>query len=208
VARRGCRDCPEDQERPPQSPDLDRDLSFHYNRTEREALRRYPLGDHGSNNPFRGNRSLLILAIDVLIVLLLAGFYFYFLRGDPTETTINGYRFSLEGRRFDEGVLISLEAVSEDGEAAPGEPFYLRLLEPPPEIVRRDVDSEEEISADVRRLLQGEEVFDLLPTEEPRTVRLFLPGAVEGGELTLKVGWGEETGEVTVVLEERAFEGE
>lgn len=134
--------------------------------------------------------------------------YFYFLRGDPSETTINGYRFNLEGRRFDEGVLVSLEVVSEDGEAAPGEPFYLRLLEPPPEIARRNVDSGEEISADVRRLLQGEEVLDLLPTEERRTVRLFLPGPLEGGELTLEVGWAEESGEVTAVLEERDSDGD
>ncbi|MFW5975741.1 MAG: hypothetical protein ACOCRY_00505 [Alkalispirochaetaceae bacterium] len=206
MARHGCRDCPADQESPSHSLDLDRELIFHYDRSQREALRRYPLEDHSGNNPFRGNRSLLILAIDVLVVLLLAGFYFYVLRGDPSETVIDGYRFSLEGRRFDEGVLVSLTVLSEDGDAAPGEPFYLRLSEPPPERARRLLEGGGETPADVRRLLEGEKVFDLLPTDGERTVRLLLPGQVEGGELTLEVGRGEESGEVTVVLEELSSE--
>ncbi|MFP4301577.1 MAG: hypothetical protein ACLFQZ_06075 [Spirochaetaceae bacterium] len=206
MARHGCRDCPEDQESATHSLDLDRELTFYYDRSQREALRRYPLEDHSGSNPFRGNRSLLILAIDVLVVLLLAGFYFYVLRGDPSETVVDGYRFSLEGRRFDEGVLVSLTVLSEDGDAAPGEPFYLRLSEPPPERARGLLEGGGETPTDVRRLLEGEKVFDLLPTDGERTVRLLLPGQVEGGELTLEVGRDEESGEVTVVLEELSSE--
>ncbi|MFW6339204.1 MAG: hypothetical protein ACOC25_09765, partial [Alkalispirochaetaceae bacterium] len=93
-----------------------------------------------------------------------------------------------------------------DGDAAPGEPFYLRLSEPPPERARRLLEGGGETPADVRRLLEGEKVFDLLPTDGERTVRLLLPGQVEGGELTLEVGRGEESGEVTVVLEELSSE--
>lgn len=201
VARRGCRDCPEDKGRPTHSPDLDRELSFHYDREERESYRLRPLPDHSSNNPFRRNRSLLILAIDVLVVLLLAGLYFYFLRGDPTEAVIEGYRFNLEARRFAEGTLISVDAVTEDGQAPPGEPFHLRLLEPSPQLLRDATSADTVLSSDVERLLRGEELFDLLPTQGRRTVRLLFPRELATGELSLEVGWGGQTAELTVLLE-------
>lgn len=204
MARRGCRECSEEESTPSQTPEVDRELDFHYHRGERESLRRRPLPDHSSNNPFRGNRSLLILLIDVVVVLLLAGFYFYFLRGDPRETVIDGYRFNLSARSFDEGVLISLEVTSDGGRATPGEPFYLRLLDPPPEELSEEMISQEDVPADSARLLRGERVYDLLPTEGVRTVRVLLPVRIAGRELRVEVGWGETSSELSLFLEEGA----
>ena len=202
MIRRGCRDCPEDEKRPTQELDLDRELSFHYDRGEREKRRLRPLPEHIGKNPFRGNRSLMILAIDVLIVVLLAGIYFFFLRGDPSVATIEGYRFELQGRRFQEETLISLRVRQEGGEAPPGEPFRIRLLEPAPEWVSGLPGSEtQQLSPDTRRLLAGEAVFDLLPSDGARTLRLFFPAFPDVEGVTVAVGWGETERELTAPLE-------
>ena len=199
VARRGCRDCPDEETKPRYSEELDKELLYHYDRSEREGRRQRPLPGHSGRNPFRGNRSLLILAVDVIIVLLLGGIYFTFLRGDPSETEIDGYRFTLEARSFEEETLLTLSVTDLEGSALPGEPFMLRLLEPLPEVVAEGLDPDR-LSPEVDRLLSGEAIYDLLPAEDRRTVRLLLPTRLEAERVTFLVGWGETREELTAPL--------
>lgn len=202
MRRRGCRDCPESEERPTREIDLDSELTFHYSRSEREKRRLRPLPEHTGKNPFRGNRSLLILAIDVLIVVLLAGIYFFFLRGDPSVVTIEGYEFELAARRFQGETILSLRVRQEGGEAPPGEPFQLRLLEPSPELVSQRSGAEAgQLSPDTRRLIAGEPVFDLLPSDGPRSLRLLFPAFPEVDMVTVVVGWGEIERELSAPLD-------
>ncbi|MFP4329803.1 MAG: hypothetical protein ACLFP6_03705 [Spirochaetaceae bacterium] len=203
MARRGCRDCPaEETEQPTLRDDPERGLSYHYDRGEREALRRKPIPDHRGSRPFRGNRSLIILTIDVLIVLILGGIYFVFLRGDPGSVTLDGYQFQLRARSFEDGVLISLTVRAEEIRALAGEPFRIRLLEPEPRRLSGELSEDSPLSRDADRLLQGEWLYDLLPEEEgdERSVQLFVPAGAGEEEWSVEVGWGEATGVVDASL--------
>lgn len=203
MARRGCRDCPAEEEQQTLRDDPEGSLSYHYDRGERESIRRRPIPDHRGSRPFKGNRSLIILTIDVLVVLILGGIYFTFLRGDPRAAELSGYQFSLRARQFDQGVLISLTVEAQTVSATPGEPFQLRLLDPDPASLATLM-VEQELSSDAERLLAGEWVYDLLPEGEgeERSVRLFLP--VRGGseQWSVEVGWGEERARITAPLTE------
>lgn len=138
----------------------------------------------------------------MLIVVLLAGIYFFFLRADPSTATIDGYRFELESRIFEEGTLLTLRVRNQEGAATPGEPFHLRLQEPSAETISelpgiRDAD----LSPDILRLLRGEAVYDLLPTENERALRLLFPAFPQVERVTVVVGWGDTERELTAQRE-------
>ncbi len=73
---------------------------------------------------FAGNRSLLIIFIDVVIILIIYGLYVTFLAGAPSARTIDGYRFSLSAARLENAALATLRIrAGGDGDAAPDTPI-------------------------------------------------------------------------------------
>mgnify|MGYP006272957165 CR=1 FL=1 len=203
MSRRGCRDCPDEETGSARESDADRELRFHYNREEREGARFRPLPDHSGRTVFRGNRSLMILFIDVVVVLLLGGIYFFFLRGDPSVTTLQGYEFSLSARSFEDETLLSLTVLNQEGSAPSGESFWMELRSPEPEALLERVGvPAEALSSDLRRLLTGGRILDLLPGRgERRPLRLLLPlGLSDRTEITVRVGRGEESDELITAV--------
>lgn len=72
--------------------------------------------------PFAGNRSLLIIFIDVMIVLIIYGIYVMFLAGPTSTRTIDGYQFSFSASRLDATALATLRITARE-DAVPEDPI-------------------------------------------------------------------------------------
>lgn len=77
--------------------------TFRYNRAERESAAPCS-GDRATGGFFRRNRSLTLTLIDVSIVLVLFGIYWFFLRPADWQTRIDGFRFRAEATLIEQQV--------------------------------------------------------------------------------------------------------
>jgi hypothetical protein len=78
---------------------------------------------------FAGNRSLLIIFIDVMIILVIYAIYTFFLAGPTSTRTREDYRFSLSATRIDSSALVTLRVSAREGAAAEDPVFAVRFLE-------------------------------------------------------------------------------
>lgn len=69
-----------------------------------ERLRRRPRG----KGIFGGNRSLLIIFIDVIIILVIYAIFTFFLSGPTSSRTVEGYRFSLSANVVESTAVATL----------------------------------------------------------------------------------------------------
>jgi hypothetical protein len=67
---------------------------------------------------FAGNRSLLIIFIDIVIILIIYGLYVTFLAGPTSARTIDGYRFSLSASPIESSALATLRISAGEGAEA------------------------------------------------------------------------------------------
>lgn len=91
------------------------DYHYHYNREERTALKHQPAREPVSGNIFRRNRSLAIVVLDVMILLLVFGIWWAFMRTPSDSVMVNDYRFELTGG-ISEGDTYAVLTVRNDGE--------------------------------------------------------------------------------------------
>lgn len=71
---------------------------------------------------FGGNRSLLIIFIDVMIILVIYAIYVFFLSGPTTSRTIDGYRFALSASSGETSAVVTLR-ISAAADAAADDPI-------------------------------------------------------------------------------------
>ncbi len=103
-----------------------KELHFHYRAEEREQTRRRERpGTRGG--VLRGNRSLTILLIDVVLVLLLFGVWYFVLREDPWRGSLVGSEARLELRRQEDYLVARLE-VEGTSEAIGGRHLEARFV--------------------------------------------------------------------------------
>ncbi len=95
--------------------------AYHYDRAKRLALPNAPdLSTRGRKGIFKGNRSLLILLIDIVVICLLALFYKFFLYTPPFQARVAGYTVTLRGFAFQGGVVGNLQVEKTDVDARDG----------------------------------------------------------------------------------------
>ncbi len=84
------------------------EMHFHYNRDERLEMagRRPKFDTRGSI--FRRNRSLLIILLDVLLLLIVFGVWWAFLRTPEDSVARDGYRFELAALAVGEETVATL----------------------------------------------------------------------------------------------------
>lgn len=90
----------------------------YYGRGPEEVRRRMEETPERRGGMFAGNRSLLIIFIDIVIILIIYGLYVTFLAGPTSVRTIDGYRFSLSASRLESTVLATLRISAGEGAEA------------------------------------------------------------------------------------------
>lgn len=88
--------------------------SEYYGRGPEEARRRMEESPTKRGGLFAGNRSLLIIFIDVMVILIIYGIYITFLAGPTSSRTIDGYRFSFSASRLESTALATLRITASD----------------------------------------------------------------------------------------------
>jgi len=81
---------------------------FHYDRRERFSMPSAPKKDAKLKGIFKGNRSLLILMLDIVIILILMFIFLRFLNKPSYKKTEQGYQFELEAFPYADNILVSL----------------------------------------------------------------------------------------------------
>ena len=81
---------------------------FHYDRRERLSMPSAPRPDAKLKGIFKGNRSLLIILLDVIIILILMFIFLHFLNKPSYKKTEQGYQFELEAFPYADNILVSL----------------------------------------------------------------------------------------------------
>ncbi|MFO7780137.1 MAG: hypothetical protein R6W94_00765 [Spirochaetia bacterium] len=94
----------------------------YYGRGPEEAHRRMEEAPTRRGGLFAGNRSLLIIFIDVMVILVIYGIYITFLAGPTSTRTIDGYRFTFSASRLEATALATLRITARD-EAATEDPI-------------------------------------------------------------------------------------
>ena len=94
----------------------------YYGRGPEEVRRRMEEAPERRGGMFAGNRSLLIIFIDIVIILIIYGLYVTFLAGPTSVRTIDGYRFSLSASSLESSALATLRISAGEG-AEPDDPI-------------------------------------------------------------------------------------
>ncbi len=149
------------------------ELHFHYNRDERlaQAERRPRFITKGSI--FRRNRSLLIILLDILLLLIVFGVWWGFLR-TPEDTLVrDGYRFELAALSTGEEILATL-TITNRGDAVDASIFDAEFR-----TTHDENDREGAVLSD----------RDVLPVPgDVRTMRVRFSGSGDRIELTVRYG--------------------
>lgn len=90
----------------------------YYGRGPVEARRRMEEAPTRRGGLFGGNRSLMIIFIDVMVILIIYGIYVTFLAGPTSTRTIDGYSFSFSASRLESTALATLRISAGDEGAA------------------------------------------------------------------------------------------
>lgn len=92
------------------------DVHFHYDREERYRYLSPDIAHRTKKGIFKGNRGLLILLIDILLILLLYFILNPLLQGRASSSEFMGYEVRLRAFSYEEEVFISLRFVAEEPE--------------------------------------------------------------------------------------------
>ena len=100
-------------------------MTYHYSREEREAMDSAPkLTSRLHKGVFRGNRSLLIVLLDVLFIVLMFIVFRVFLYKPQSSAGMQGYAIELRVRVM-EGSVFAVATIKNEGGEAAGEAAYL-----------------------------------------------------------------------------------
>jgi len=109
---------PFDEEQPP---------GYHYNRQERLAAASAPRYPARGSGIFRGNRVLLIILLDLVIVLILGLFLTRFLYARVNRADLEGYSIVLRGARLEQVVLATLTVTNRRAGNGVEQTLYVRF---------------------------------------------------------------------------------
>jgi len=102
---------------------------FHYNREERLSMSP-DLENAGQRKGWlRGNRSLIILFIDIFVIVILFTVIYPFITNNAGAVRMDGYSAALKAFRYDNTIFVSLKVVEVQKEhaAVPGTAFRARF---------------------------------------------------------------------------------
>ena len=153
----------------------------YYGRGPEEVRRRMEEAPTRRGGLFAGNRSLLIIFIDVMVILIIYGIYVMFLAGPTSTRTIDGYRFSLSASRLDSTALATLRITARDDASAEDPIVTVRF---------RDVaggDAGSDAGGDGAADEDGATVKDVLPQREGQERVFRRRIAVGEGQELIKV---------------------
>ena len=162
---------------------------YHYSRRERleaASAPRYPARGGGI---FRGNRTLLIILLDLIIVLILGLLLMRFLYARVNKAELEGYSVELRAVRLEQVVLATLTVTNRRAESAAEQTLYARFS------LKRNPGEEESTYASwpAPREAGKQRVFRT-------TIPFFEPSRVLYAELQI----GDSTERVSVGLESRS----
>lgn len=170
-------------------------VTFHYDRSEREALRQR-VWEAPTGGFFRRNRGLTLTIIDVVIVLILLVVFLVVLAPLAQRTTVAGYRVRGEALLYDGELLVTATVHA--------------AQEPPPS-------GDDEPIAPAENLVElqiGEQtVTDLLPTGDRERILRFrapladLADVLDDQALPVRIRIRGETGELSLQIDGDAVEG-
>ena len=133
----------------------------YYGRGPEEVRRRMEEAPERRGGMFAGNRSLLIIFIDIVIILIIYGLYVTFLAGPTSVRTIDGYRFSLSASSLESSALATLRISAGEGAEA-DDPIVTVRFRDAGDGARRDADDGGAAPGDGSTV----EVKDVLPERE------------------------------------------
>ena len=150
----------------------DGQLNYHYNRKEREVSAARNLGKPQKSGILKGNRSLLVLLLDVVLILIIMAVFRFVIPLFAGQTALGGYSLSLSGFIYDDQIYGTLKVHKKAGDQTG--PADINIVE----IVFKTADSED-----------GLLVSDLLPvdSEKDRFIREVLPNKGQATRLTAEV---------------------
>jgi hypothetical protein len=150
------------------------EMVFHYNRGDRVKSLSPEVQNRKPKGILKGNRGLIILLIDILLIIILYVVLTPLLRGPGDSVIKDGYRFSLEAFVYKQECLVRVKVEMEEDQAGKHDI-------PPHQLVNVLISLED------RGL--SEETADLLPQEEgeSRTLRssFDLSGIEEDGPFNI-----------------------
>lgn len=86
----------------------DQGYRFHYDRRERLSMLSAPKSNNKSRGLLRGNRSLLILLLDILLICIIVVILNLFDLGSTERRQVSGYSFHLRAFPYEDVVLVTL----------------------------------------------------------------------------------------------------
>jgi hypothetical protein len=145
-------------------------MNYRYSREERRAMDNAPeLASRLRKGVLRGNRSLLIVLLDVLLIVFMFIIFRVFLYKPQSSAAMNGFEIELSGRVVGESLFAVATIRNEDGEGS-AETAYLTF---------RLGDDEQRLSSRLPAERGGvEEAAVLLPYADPE----------ERIEVTVRIG--------------------
>jgi hypothetical protein len=106
------------------------EFDYHYNREERLSMSNAPDLSRRSKRGFlKGNRALIILLIDILLICLLFVAFRYFIYKPPNVGQLTGYALSLRGMSLGDRVVVSLRVERRNAEAPLGRVYAVFRIE-------------------------------------------------------------------------------
>ncbi|NOY10094.1 MAG: hypothetical protein GXP33_14775 [Spirochaetes bacterium] len=83
-------------------------IVFHYNRDERLSMPTAPAEGKRSRGIFKGNKTLIILFINVIVIFLVLFLFFRFINKPSYKNVKAGYRLELDAFPYADAILVSL----------------------------------------------------------------------------------------------------
>jgi hypothetical protein len=156
----------------------DGQLNYHYDRYEREGSAARNLGKPRKSGILKGNRSLLVLLLDVILILVILAVFRFVIPLFAGQTALGGYSISLKGFIYDNQIYATLKIHKKIGEESRTPDTNIV------EVTFKTADGENEL-----------QVSDLLPlhSEQDRFIREVLPYKGQATRLSVKVSIDEKT---------------
>lgn len=161
---------------------MSNDDSFHYKREDRlkgasEEVRSLADENRPRGNVFRRNRGLVIVLLDIIIILILFGIYYFFLRPSAGSKTVAGFDFELEAVYFDNDILLAVSIIRTESADSDG-PVDLEIVVDGVERLKREEILPREVGEE--RILR--DIIGLSEEPGPEGLRLEVVARLPSGE--------------------------
>jgi len=99
-------------------------MRVHYSRKERLSMSNAPgLSTRNTGGIFKGNRSLLIVLLDILLLVLMIFIFKQFIFSPSYQANLAGYRIDLRGYPVENGIMVVIRLAKKVKDAPEGRAF-------------------------------------------------------------------------------------